>query len=139
MLTGEMSPHEGVLAAQWLGLETVLPCHYIDPENGDVLEFMRGLDAAQARGEDVPQARVLRPGEIISVEGRPEQDTPLQSSPWEERGFKPLSSQGRALERPANCSGHYLDLIRRRDYACSNYGCAAYHACRRVGDARARP
>ena len=32
MLTGEMSPYEGALAAQWLGLETVLPCHYIKPE-----------------------------------------------------------------------------------------------------------
>src|SRR5947208_587961 len=26
MLTGEMSPYEGALAARWLGLETVLPC-----------------------------------------------------------------------------------------------------------------
>jgi L-ascorbate metabolism protein UlaG (beta-lactamase superfamily) len=74
MLTAEMSPREGVLAAQWLGLGTVLPCHYIDPENGDVLEFMRGLDAARARGEGVPQARVLRPGEVICVEGRPEDE-----------------------------------------------------------------
>ena len=34
-----MSPREGVLAAQGLGLETVFPCHYIDPEDEDVLAF----------------------------------------------------------------------------------------------------
>ena len=69
MLTAEMSPREGVLAAQWLGLETVLPCHYIDPENDDVRVFMHGLDEARARGEHVPQAHVLRPGDVLDVEG----------------------------------------------------------------------
>ena len=51
MLTGEMSPYEGALAAQWLGLETVLPCHYINPDDPDVRDFERHLaDAAEAKG-----------------------------------------------------------------------------------------
>lgn len=69
LLTGEMSPREGALAAQWLGLETVLPCHYIDPECDDVHEFLRCLSDARARGERVPRAVVLRPGEEVVVEG----------------------------------------------------------------------
>ena len=63
MLTGEMSPREGLLAAQWLGLKTVLPCHYITPEgNADLAEFQRLHAAAKKRGERVPESVVLRPG-----------------------------------------------------------------------------
>jgi L-ascorbate metabolism protein UlaG (beta-lactamase superfamily) len=67
MLTGEMSPREGALAAQWLGLETVLPCHYIDPDNDDVRMFNRYLDEAAARGERVPHSIVMTPGEVLTV------------------------------------------------------------------------
>ena len=69
MLTAEMSPREGALAARWLGLETVLPCHYIDPDNDDVRAFNRCLDEDRARGERVPESRVLRPGETITIAG----------------------------------------------------------------------
>lgn len=41
MLSAEMSPREGALAAQWLGLDIVLPCHYINPDCEDVREFDR--------------------------------------------------------------------------------------------------
>lgn len=67
MLTAEMSPSEGVLAAQWLGLETVLPCHYIDPDNDDVREFNRCLGEAAAGGAAVPRSVVMRPGETLEV------------------------------------------------------------------------
>jgi L-ascorbate metabolism protein UlaG (beta-lactamase superfamily) len=67
MLTGEMSPREGALAAQWLGLETVLPCHYIDPDNDDVRMFNRYLDEAAAHGERVPHSIVMTPGEVLTV------------------------------------------------------------------------
>lgn len=67
MLTAEMSPREGALAAQWLGLETVLPCHYINPDCDDVREFVHNLDQAAARGERVPRAEVLKPGDVITV------------------------------------------------------------------------
>ncbi len=68
MLTAEMSPSEGVLAAQWLGLETVLPCHYVNPDCEDVREFARYLAEAQKRGERAPKAVVLKPGEVFIAE-----------------------------------------------------------------------
>jgi L-ascorbate metabolism protein UlaG (beta-lactamase superfamily) len=64
VLTGEMSPREAALAAQWLGLETVLPCHYINPDCDDVREFNHHLEAARAHGERVPRSVVLAPGEV---------------------------------------------------------------------------
>jgi L-ascorbate metabolism protein UlaG (beta-lactamase superfamily) len=67
MLTAEMSPREGALAAQWLQLGTVLPCHYINPDNDDVRAFNRYLDEARARGERVPESLVLAPGDTITV------------------------------------------------------------------------
>lgn len=67
MVTGEMSAREGALAAQWLNLETVLPCHYIDPDNDDVRQFNRYLAAAQALGERVPKSVVMKPGEFLAV------------------------------------------------------------------------
>jgi L-ascorbate metabolism protein UlaG (beta-lactamase superfamily) len=67
LVTGEMSPREAALAAQWLGLETVLPCHYLDANSPDVREFEQHLEAARVRGERVPRSVVLRPGEILTV------------------------------------------------------------------------
>ena len=67
MVTGEMSAREGALAAQWLGLETVLPCHYIDPDNEDVRAFNGYLEQARQQGQRVPQSVVLRPGEVMTV------------------------------------------------------------------------
>ena len=66
MVTGEMSPREGALAAEWLGLSTVLPCHYITLDE-DVAEFERCLDSARAAGRRVPRSVVLRPGDWIEV------------------------------------------------------------------------
>ena len=67
MLTAEMSPKEGALAAQWLGLETVLPCHYINPDCEEVREFNRFLSEAEERGHKVPKSVVLRPGDSIEA------------------------------------------------------------------------
>jgi len=67
MLTAEMSPYEGALAAQWLGLQAVLPCHYINPDHADVVEFERHLADFAARGETVPKSVVLKPGQAIEV------------------------------------------------------------------------
>jgi L-ascorbate metabolism protein UlaG (beta-lactamase superfamily) len=68
LVTAEMSPHEGALAAQWLGLETVLPCHYINPDCDDVREFERCLAQAGADGARVPRSVALRPGDVIDLE-----------------------------------------------------------------------
>jgi L-ascorbate metabolism protein UlaG (beta-lactamase superfamily) len=68
MLTGEMTPREGLLAAQWLGLKTVLPCHYLNAKaNPDVAEFQRLHAAARANGETVPESVVLNPGDWLEL------------------------------------------------------------------------
>lgn len=68
MLTSELSPREGVLAAEWLGLKTVLPCHYIDPDNNpDLKEFERLHSLAKAGGRPVGDSIVLRPGEWLEL------------------------------------------------------------------------
>jgi L-ascorbate metabolism protein UlaG (beta-lactamase superfamily) len=67
MLTAEMSPREGALAAQWLGLGTVLPCHYINPDCEEVREFEQHLAKARSRGERVPECKVLQPGEALQI------------------------------------------------------------------------
>jgi L-ascorbate metabolism protein UlaG (beta-lactamase superfamily) len=67
MLTAEMSPYEGALASHWLDLETVLPCHYINPNDPEVAEFEGHLAALKASGKTVPNSVVLKPGEWIEV------------------------------------------------------------------------
>ncbi len=68
MLTSELSPREGILAAQWLGLKTILPCHYIDPDiNPDLQEFQRLHARAKARGEKIGESIVLRPGDRLEL------------------------------------------------------------------------
>ena len=67
MLTAEMSPLEGALAAQWLQLKTVLPCHYINPDCAEVREFERLLTLAEEAGAKVPRSIVLKPGETIET------------------------------------------------------------------------
>ncbi len=67
MLTAEMSPREGALAAEWLGLETVLPCHYINPDCDQVREFNLLLEQAGRDGRKVPRSLVLRPGEVFAA------------------------------------------------------------------------
>ena len=68
MVTAEMSPREGAMAAQWLGLETVFPCHYINPDCTEVQEFNNCLAEAHRQGCKVPESVVLKPGEIYWAE-----------------------------------------------------------------------
>lgn len=69
MLTGEMSPFEGVLAAKWLGLETILPCHYITLDGDrDVESFMEHHKAQKDAGEPIGDAYLLRPGDWIDLD-----------------------------------------------------------------------
>jgi L-ascorbate metabolism protein UlaG (beta-lactamase superfamily) len=67
MVSAEMSPREGALAAQWLGLDTVLPCHYINPDCLEVIEFQKHLATARAQGATVPESIVMKPGDAIKV------------------------------------------------------------------------
>ena len=69
LLTGEMSPREAVLATQWLGLDTVLPCHYINPDDQNVRDFVSQMEDAGKRGEPAPNhIHVLSPGDEITYE-----------------------------------------------------------------------
>lgn len=68
MITAEMSPREGALAAQWLGLETVFPCHYINPDCPEVREFNGFLEQALQQGHKVPKSVVLKPGEVYCAQ-----------------------------------------------------------------------
>ena len=66
MLTSEMSPYEGFLAATWLGLETVFPCHYITLDGDpDVAAYMRHHAAAGADGRILPDTVLLRGGDWV--------------------------------------------------------------------------
>jgi L-ascorbate metabolism protein UlaG (beta-lactamase superfamily) len=69
LMTSEMSPREGLLAAQWLGLQTVFPCHYITLEGDpDVEAYMAEHHAAVARGETVPDPVLLKCGDWASFD-----------------------------------------------------------------------
>ena len=58
-----------VLATQWLGLESVLPCHYITLDGDkDVAEYMKHHRAAKARGEDIADPYLLRAGDWIEFD-----------------------------------------------------------------------
>lgn len=67
MLTGELSPYEGALAAHWLGLETVLPCHYINPDHQDVRDFHTHLAEIGKRQGSTPRSIVLKPGDWLEI------------------------------------------------------------------------
>lgn len=67
MLTAEMNPREGALAAQWLQLKTVLPCHFINPDCPEVAEFQEYLSVAKKGGAAVPEAIVMKPGDTITT------------------------------------------------------------------------
>lgn len=66
-LTTDLSPRGGVLAAQWLGLNTVLPCHYTSLDDDLVRAFMRCVDDVRAKGETVPEVLLLEPGDWLYI------------------------------------------------------------------------
>ncbi len=58
----EMSGDEGALAAQWLGLEYALCCHYLSPDDrADVEKF-----TAMLRSMDGPKPVILHPGQVFT-------------------------------------------------------------------------
>ena len=66
MMTGEMSPYEGVLATEWLGLRDVLPCHYITLDGDADVAAYKAHHAAAAG--PIAAAHYLRPGDWIAVD-----------------------------------------------------------------------
>jgi L-ascorbate metabolism protein UlaG (beta-lactamase superfamily) len=69
LMRGEMDPWEATLAAQWLGLDVVLPCHYLNSDQSDVRLFEKYLAEARGRGEKGLRPVVLRPGQTFSFQG----------------------------------------------------------------------
>lgn len=72
LLTGEMSPLEGALAAEWLGLHTVFPCHYYLPGCNDVDDFMQRIARLQKANASSPKAVALSPGDWYELEPVPD-------------------------------------------------------------------
>ena len=60
----EMSPYEAALATKWLGLETVLCCHYIRHNDPDIAEFTGHIQAMNNNVAGQPGINVvaLEPG-----------------------------------------------------------------------------
>ena len=65
-LTGEMTPYEAVLAAQWLNLKYALACHYVDEQCQDVKDFEYMLTKASYNNRGCPKPIVLKPGESFN-------------------------------------------------------------------------
>lgn len=63
VVTGELTPYEAVLATQWLGLEYVLPMHYLTPDCPEVSEYLSLLETMSVRGGPIAKPIVLRAGE----------------------------------------------------------------------------
>ncbi len=73
IVTAEMSPLEGALAAEWLGLRIAFPCHYYEPRCNDVYEFMERIEKLQHNKPQIaPKAVVLSPGDWYTLDPVPE-------------------------------------------------------------------
>jgi L-ascorbate metabolism protein UlaG (beta-lactamase superfamily) len=75
-LTGEMSPREAALAAEFLNLKVAIACHYLDPAQSDVQEFLRLVPKEDTSGRRLALApevgatvivETANQGEVISV------------------------------------------------------------------------
>ena len=67
ILTGEMTPYEAALAAQWLGVKYAIPMHY-STYNKDVQEFVDLLNKISSRDKNYVKPVVLKPGEILNYQ-----------------------------------------------------------------------
>jgi L-ascorbate metabolism protein UlaG (beta-lactamase superfamily) len=64
LVTGEMSPTEGALAAEMLGVTLAFAAHYLTP-NKDTEAFVAAMDEQAASGRRV--ALVPHPGEVVRI------------------------------------------------------------------------
>ncbi|MCD4672656.1 MAG: MBL fold metallo-hydrolase [Anaerolineaceae bacterium] len=65
---GEITPYEGWLASQWLGLEHIIDSHYIDPGCDDVKQFCELVEKSVEAGAYQPKLSVIKPGEMIELD-----------------------------------------------------------------------
>lgn len=66
VMTGEMSPDEAALAAEFLGVKYAVATHYVDPDDIDVIDFLAAVSRHDSTGERVGLA--LRPGQILELD-----------------------------------------------------------------------
>jgi L-ascorbate metabolism protein UlaG (beta-lactamase superfamily) len=64
-LTGEMSPLEAALAAEFLNLKVAVACHYLNPGQPDVLEFLDLVAEKDTTGQRIAIAPGV--GAIMTV------------------------------------------------------------------------
>jgi len=70
-ITGEMSPDEAALAAQWLRLDYVIPMHFdTTEESADVRNFLNLLNKINSDNKLEIKPIVLKPGETFQLEGK---------------------------------------------------------------------
>jgi L-ascorbate metabolism protein UlaG (beta-lactamase superfamily) len=66
----EMNGDEGALAAQWLGVEYAIICHYLNPEgHEDVRKFFSILENRHSDEGPLVKPLALRPGEVFEAPG----------------------------------------------------------------------
>ncbi len=65
LVTGEMSPREAALAADMLGLQLAVACHYSETDDPDVLEFLRLVPELDTTGTRATLA--MEPGEVLEL------------------------------------------------------------------------
>ncbi len=65
LLTGEMSPLEAAMAAEFLGLEVAIASHYFDPGQADVKAFLEEVPKQDSTGRR--QVVAPAPGETLTV------------------------------------------------------------------------
>lgn len=66
LLTGEMSPVEAAMAAEWLGVEVAVASHYYDPGQADVRAFLAAVPEQDSTGRR--QALAPATGETLVVD-----------------------------------------------------------------------
>ena len=67
-LTGEMDAQEAALAAEWWGVDYVIPCHHDDPSLLEIVKFKEILKAKQAKDPSAPRPVILKPGETFQMD-----------------------------------------------------------------------
>lgn len=67
IVTGEMSPREAALAAEMLGVDLAVACHYLDADCADVAEFLAAVHELDTTGGR--RAMAPRPGESLVIDG----------------------------------------------------------------------
>lgn len=60
---GEMSPYEAALASHWLGVDTVLACHYVNINDAGLKEYLQIMDNMKANKSSPIVTVALAPGE----------------------------------------------------------------------------